>query len=352
MNLHVSTQMPFMMQTMAAGAAQMSPENVRILPTYVGGGFGGKTTGTVTTEAARLCKATGRPVLVSLNRDEDFFYNAFRPAAIVKLKSGIDANGRISLWANDIYFAGDRSGEMFYDAPNKAQRVYGSYMSFGPSAHPFATGAWRAPGANINTFARESQIDIMAAKIKMDPLEFRLKNTSDKRVRAVLEAAAERFGYKPAPGPSGRGIGMAVGLDAESFIAEIVEIELNAQGGIVVKRIVAAQDMGIVVNPEGALMQMEGCIMMGLGYTLTEDVQFRGGRILTTNFHDYIIPRFSWMPRIEAFTIKNDELDPKGGGEPAICPVGGAVANALFDLVGVRVFQMPITPERIRAART
>jgi isoquinoline 1-oxidoreductase len=99
-------------------------------------------------------------------------------------------------------------------------------------------------------------------------------------------------------------------------------------------------------------MQMEGCIMMGLGYTLTEDVQFRGGRILTTNFHNYIIPRFSWMPRIEAFTIKNDELDPKGGGEPAICPVGGAVANALFDLVGVRVFQMPITPERIRAART
>ena len=224
-------------------------------------------------------------------------------------------------------------------------------MSFGPSAHPFQTGSWRAPGANLNVFARESQLDVMAAKIKMDPLEFRLKNTSDKRARAVLEAAAERFGYKPAPGPSGRGIGMAVAVDAESYVAEIAQIELNAQGGIVVKRVVAAQDMGIVVNPEGARMQMEGCIMMGLGYTLTEEVQFKGGRILTTNFHNYRMPRFSMLPKIDAFTVKNDELDPQGGGEPGICPIGGAVANALFDLIGARVFQMPLTPERIKAAR-
>ena len=351
MNLHVSTQAPFMMLSSAVSAAQMTQENVRIITPYVGGGFGGKTSSNVTTETARLCKAVGKPVLVSYNRDEDFFLDVFRPAAIVKIKSGLDGGGKISLWANDIYYAGDRSAEMLYDTPNKAQRVYGGAMSFGPSVHPFPTGTWRAPGANINVFARESQIDIMAAKLKMDPLEFRLKNTSNKRVQAVFEAAAERFGYKPAPGPSGRGIGMAVALDAESFVAEFVEIELNAQGGIVVKRVVAAQDMGIVVNQMGAVMQMEGCIMMGLGYTLAEDIQFRGGRILTTNFHNYSIPRFSWLPKIDAFTIKNDELDPKGGGEPAICPVGAAVGNALFDLIGARLFQMPFTPERIKAAR-
>jgi len=350
-NLHVATQAPFLIQGQVVSALKIPSENIRFLPTYVGGGFGGKNSGNESAEAARLARITGKPVLVTYTREEEFFYNSFRPAAIVKIKSGLDANGRMSFWSNDIYYAGDRSAEMFYDPPHKAQRTYGSYMSFGPSAHPFQTGPWRAPGANINVFARESQIDIMAAKIKMDPLEFRLKNTSDKRVRSVLEAAAERFGYKPAPGPSGRGIGMAVGLDADSFVAEIAEIELNAQGGIVVKRIVAAQDMGIVVNPEGAVMQMEGCIMMALGYTLAEEIQFRGGRILTTNFHNYRIPRFSWLPKIEAFLVKNDELDPKGGGEPAICPVGGAVANALFDLTGARVFRMPITPERIKAAR-
>ena len=350
MNLHISTQTPFTDQTQVAQTLKMPPENVRVITPYVGGGFGGKSSGRQPNEAARLAKATGKPVLVSYTREEEFFYDAFRPAAIVKIKSGVDANGKLSLWAYDVYHAGNRSAEMFYDVPNKAQRVYGGPYSFGggPSAHPFQTGSWRAPGANINCFARESQIDIMAAKIKMDPLEFRLKNTSDKRARAVLEAAAERFGYKPAPAPSGRGIGIACGIDAESYVAEIAEVQLDAQGGIVVKRIVAAQDMGIVVNPEGAVMQMEGCIMMGLGYTLTEDIQFRGGQILTTNFHNYRMPRFSMLPKIEAFTIKNDELEPKGGGEPAICPVGGAVANALFDLAGVRVFQMPLTPERIK----
>jgi isoquinoline 1-oxidoreductase len=351
MMLHAATQTPFPMQSSVASALKMPPADVRVLPTYVGGGFGGKSAGDQAVEAARLAKITGKPILVAYTREEAFFYDNFRPAAIVKIKSGVDANGKLSLWAADIYYAGDRSAEMFYDPPNRVQRVYGGPYGGPGGPHPFAVGAWRAPGANINVFARECQLDIMAAKIKMDPLEFRLKNTSDKRARAVLEAAAERFGYKPAPAPSGRGIGIACGIDAESYVAEIAEIQLNAQGGIVVKRIVAAQDMGVVVHREGSLMQMEGCIMMGLGYTLTEDIQFRGGRILTTNFHNYRVPRFSMLPKIESYIIKNDELEPKGGGEPAIVPVGGAVANALFDLVGARVFQMPLTPERIKAAR-
>jgi len=226
---------------------------------------------------------------------------------------------------------------------------YGSWMGGAPNVHPFATGAWRAPGANINVFARESQIDIMAARLKMDPLEFRLKNTSDARMRRVLEVAAQRFGYKPAAGPSGRGIGMACGIDAGTYVALIAEVKVD-KGNVKVKRISAAQDMGVSVNPEGSKMQMEGCIMMGLGYTLSEDISFKGSRMLTTNFHNYKLPRFSWLPEIDAFLVKNDELAPQGGGEPAIVPVGGAVANAIFDAIGVRVFQMPMTPERILSA--
>ena len=110
--------------------------------------------------------------------------------------------------------------------------------------------------------------------------------------------------------------------------------------------------MGVSINPEGSLMQMEGCIMMGLGYALSEDISFKGGRLFTTNFHNYEVPKFSWLPEIDAFLVKNDSLAPQGGGEPAIVPVGGAIANAIFDAIGVRVFQMPMTPERINKAKS
>ena len=350
MTAWISTQTPFPSQSQIAQALKMPSQNVRVITPYVGGGFGGKASGTQSIEAARLAKITGKPVMVAYNRDEEFFYDSFRPAAVVKIKSGIDANGKICLWDYQVYFAGNRSAEQFYDVPNNLMRTYGSSMMDTSGAHIFSTGPWRAPGANLNVFARESQIDIMAAKLKMDPLEFRLKNTSDARMRRVLEEAAKRFGYKPAPGPSGRGVGIACGIDAGSYIAEIVEIKVD-KGNVKVQRVVAAQDMGIVVHPDGAKMQIEGCILMGLGYTLSEDISFKGGQLFTKNFNTYKLPRFSWLPKIEAYLIKNDELAPQGGGEPGICPIGAAVGNAIFDAIGVRMFQMPMTPERINLAK-
>jgi nicotinate dehydrogenase subunit B len=344
----VSTQAPFMNQGEIARAAGTDSKNARVITPYVGGGFGGKTYIPQAVEAVKLAKITGKPVQVAFNRAEEFFYDNYRPAAIVKIKSGVDSAGKICLWDYHVYYAGNRSAEQFYDVPNNLQSSHGSMM-FGNtgSPHPFNTGTWRAPGANINVFARESHIDIMAAKLKVDPLEFRLKNTSDPRMRRVLEEAAKRFGYKSAASPSGRGIGIACGIDAETYVAEIAEIKLDKSNNISVKRIVCAQDMGVVINPEGAKMQMEGCIMMGLGYTLSEDIKFKGGQILTTNFDDYAVPRFSWLPEIDAFTVQNDALTAKGGGEPAIVPVGGAIANAVFDAIGARVFQLPLIPERI-----
>jgi isoquinoline 1-oxidoreductase len=123
-----------------------------------------------------------------------------------------------------------------------------------------------------------------------------------------------------------------------------------ATGRVKVGRIVCAQDMGVVINPDGATMQVEGCIMMGLGYTLSEEVRFDGGRILTKNFDTYELPRFSGMPEIQTVLVKNDELAPQGGGEPALVPVGAVVANAIFDATGARLFEMPFTPARVREA--
>jgi isoquinoline 1-oxidoreductase len=346
-----STQTPFPNQQQIAQALGFPPENVRVITPFVGGGFGGKTSGLQAIEAAKLAKITGKPVQVAWSRAEEFFYDNFRPAAVVKIKSGIDPAGRICLWDYHVYYAGSRSAEQFYDVPHNLMRVYGQWGRDTTRAHLFATGPWRAPGANMNVFARESQIDIMAAKAKSDPLEFRLNNTSDKRMRRVLEAAAERFGWKPAAAPSGRGYGVACGIDSGTYVALMAEIRVDkGSGSVKVKRIVCAQDMGVVINPEGAKMQMEGCVTMGLGYTLSETLRFKGGEILTRNFDTYELPRFSWLPEIETILVKNDELSPQGGGEPAIVPVGAVIANAIFDATGARLFQMPMTPERVKAA--
>jgi CO/xanthine dehydrogenase Mo-binding subunit len=131
----------------------------------------------------------------------------------------------------------------------------------------------------------------------------------------------------------------------------MAEVEVDQESGKVrVKRIVCAQDMGLAINPEGAKIQMEGSLMMGLGYTLTEEVRFNGGKILDRNFDTYEIPRFSWLPKIETVLIENSEIPPAGGGEPPIVCMGGAVANAIFDATGARLFELPMTPERIKNA--
>src|SRR5262249_33430711 len=163
--------------------------------------------------------------------------------------------------------------------------------------------------------AVESQIDIMAAAAGVDPLEFRLQNTADPRMRQVLQAAAQAFGWKSAKTPAGNGAGprtgrgIACGIDAGTYAALMVEVAADAAtGAIQVVRVVAAQDMGIVVNPEGAKMQMEGCITMGLGYVLSEEVRFQGGQVLTRGFDSYHPPRFSALPKITTVLVKNDAV--------------------------------------------
>ncbi len=346
-----STQTPFRLKDEVAEVLSVPSEKVRIIPPFVGGGFGGKTSNRQGVEAARLAKLTGKPVQVAWSRAEEFFYDTFRPAAVVKIKSGIKNTGQIALWDYTVYFAGERGAQHFYNIPHHRTASTGGGWRGTPGSHPFGTGAWRAPSNNTNTFARESQIDIMASKAGVDPLEFRLKNLTDKRMRRVLVAAAEKFGWKPSKAPSGRGYGIACGIDAGTYVAHIAEVEVDKKKGTVqVKRVVCAQDMGLSINPEGAKIQIEGCITMGLGYALTEEVHFKGGQILDLNFDTYEIPRFSWLPKIETVLIDAKDSPPQGGGEPAIICMGGVVANAVFDATGARVFQLPMTPERVQKA--
>jgi isoquinoline 1-oxidoreductase len=346
-----STQNPFGARDQIAQAIGFSAEKVRVITPFVGGGFGGKTFNAQAVEAAKLAKAAGKPVQVMWTREEEFFFDTFRPAAVVKINSGVDGSGKMTFWDYDVFFAGDRGAQQFYTVPNHRTAALGGGWGGTRSSHPFATGAWRAPGNNTNTFARESHIDIMAAGAGIDPVEFRLNNLSDARMVRVLKAAAEHFGWTSAKAPNKRGYGVACGIDAGTYVAAIAEVVVDAARGTVrVKRVACAQDMGVVINPEGAKIQMEGCITMGLGYALTEEVHFKGGRVLDTNYDTYEIPRFSWVPKIETVLIKNNETPPQGGGEPAIILMGALIANAIHDATGARLFQLPMTPERVKAA--
>jgi isoquinoline 1-oxidoreductase len=346
-----STQNPFGARDQIAQAIGFPAEKVRVITPFVGGGFGGKTFNAQAVEAAKLAKAAGKPVQVMWTREEEFFYDTFRPAAVVKINSGVDGSGKMAFWDYDVFFAGDRGAQQFYTVPNHRTAAHGGGWGGTRGSHPFATGAWRAPGNNTNTFARESHIDIMAAGAGIDPVEFRLNNLSDARMVRVLKAAAEHFGWTPAKAPSKRGYGVACGIDAGTYVAAIAEVAVDAAKGTVqVKRVVCAQDMGVVINPEGATIQMEGCITMGLGYALTEEVHFKGGRVLDTNYDTYEIPRFSWVPKIETVLIENNETAPQGGGEPAIILMGALIANAIYDATSARLFQLPMTPDRIKAA--
>ncbi|HSO86369.1 MAG TPA: molybdopterin cofactor-binding domain-containing protein [Draconibacterium sp.] len=341
----ISTQTPFPAQESISRELGIPLENVRVIPPFLGGGFGGKSAHRQGIEAARLAKMTGKPVMVAWDRKEEFFYDTFRPAAVVKITSGIDKSGNITLWDYHQFFAGARGSDTIYDVPHQKTTSYAAN-----DVHPFGTGAWRAPANNTNTFARESQIDMMAAKAGIDPIEFRLKNLKDPRMIAVLEALKEKTNWKPAKSPSGRGYGIACGFDAGTYVAHMAEVKVDKKTGHVqVLRVVCAQEMGFCVNPEGTLIQMEGCITMGLGYALKEDVEFTGGDVKTENFGTYDIPKFSWLPKIETVVLDRKE-PPQGGGEPAIICMGGVIANAIFDAVGARLYQMPMTPERVLAA--
>jgi len=350
MTVWAATQTPYPMQDALVRELSLPLDKVRVIVPFVGGGFGGKSAYQQGIEAAKLAKLSGKPVMVLWTRDEEFFYDNHHSAAVIKINSGIDREGNIKLWDYHVYYAGTRGSETIYDVPHNKTTDYSRNRN-APPVHPFLTGPWRAPNNNTNTFAREVQIDIMAAAAGIDPLEFRLKNLKDEKMIGCLKAVAEKFGYKAGKGPSGRGFGIAVGTDAGTWVAHMAEVKVDkSTGEVEVVRVAVAQDMGLCVNPQGALIQAEGCIMMGLGYTLTEEVVFEGGDIKTRGFDTYEIPRFSWLPKMDIVILDRKDKAPQGGGEPAIIAMGAVIANAIFDATGVRIYRMPLTPARVLEA--
>lgn len=347
-----STQAPFIVKSQVAEGLGLAARQVRVITPYVGGGFGGKSSGPQAVAAARLARLAGAPVLVHWDREEEFFQDTFRPAAVIKLRTGLDSAGRISFWDGSVIGAGDREAVPPYAIANHRTLSAGSWQGGNPKdMHPFAVGPWRAPSANTNVFARESHIDQLASKAGLDPVEFRLRNLDDPRMIRVLREAAKRFGWVAKPSAGGHGLGVACAVYRGTYVAAMAEVAVDRTSGRVkVKRITLVQDMGVVVNPDGARQQAEGSLIMGLGYALSEEIPFKDGEVLAKNFDSYEIPRFSWVPMLDIALIDNPQVPAQGGGEPPIIVVGALLANAIHDAAGIRLAHLPMTPERVKEA--
>ena len=357
--VRAGTQVPFMARDAVAKALGLSKDKVRIIVPYIGGGFGAKSSSggmQDSIEAARIAKAAGKPVQLIWTREEEFFLDVFRPAAVMQIRSGMDSAGKLAFWDNKIYCAGDRSSESFYDIPHQRISAMGTWQppdtSNPAGLHPFRVGPWRGPSGSQNVFARELHMDALAQQLRMDPVQFRLNHLQKAvRMRRALETVAQRFGWKSGPTPTGRGIGVACGEMYNTFIATMAEVEVDKKTGAVkVKRLATAIDAGLIVNPAGARQQIEGQFIMGLGYALTEEVRFKNGEIFDRNFDSYEIPRFSWVPEIDVALMDSPEMGALGLGEPPIITIGAVISNAIHDALGVRLRHMPMTPERILQA--
>ncbi|MDJ0752591.1 MAG: molybdopterin-dependent oxidoreductase [Ardenticatenaceae bacterium] len=343
----------------------MEEADVEVVPTYLGGGFGRRLNANVALEAALLARAVGRPVHVGWTRQEEMRHGYVRPSTRSQLSAKLNnnriealshrqASGEVAfpffpgflqaIFGTD--FGAWRGSFNFYEGiPN---RQLGAYLA----RMPIKTGWWRGLGLMSNIFATESFMDEMAHAAGVDPLEFRLAHLSDdpfsQRMRGVLEAAAERAGYGESL-PEGRAFGVACGPDVDTVVAMISEISVDDDGFITVHKVTQAIDAGLFINPDGAKAQAQGSIIMGLSSTLIEELTVSEGRVVPNNFDRYPLLTIDRAPEIEIVLLESD-LQPRGMGEPPMGPVAASVANALFNLTGKRIRQLPLTPERVRAA--
>ncbi|MFI5169587.1 MAG: molybdopterin cofactor-binding domain-containing protein [Vicinamibacterales bacterium] len=338
----VGTQRPFGVKSELAEAFKLAEDKVRVIVPDTGSGYGGKHSGEHAIEAARLARGVGRPVKLVWTREEEFRWAYFRPAGVIDVKSGADADGRLVAWEMHNYNSGSSSIRTLYEAPHQ-------HIEFHPGRSPLRQGSYRGLAATANHFARESHMDEIAATLKLDPLEFRLRNLKDARLRAVLEAAAERFGWAKAVNAPGRGHGIAGGFEKGSYVATAAEVRVEPSGAVTIVRLVASFECGAIVNPRHLESQVLGSVIQGMGGALFEAVEFDRGQILNPRLSRYRVPRFSDAPPLEVVLLDRKDLPSAGAGETPIVAVAPAIAGAIFAATGTRLRAMPLAPKGVRS---
>ncbi len=340
----------------------------------------------VALDAALLARAApNRPVRVQWMREDEFGWEPYGSAMAAKARAALDANGNVIDWQFDVWSyphstrPGGRDGVNLLAAWHLEQPLAaatpgnpplppgGSHRNAIPlydfprqrvtnhlvRQSPLRTSALRSLGAHANVFAIESFMDELAQAAGADPLEFRLRHLKDERARAVLDAVARKAGWgagKIAGGGRGRGIGFARYKNLGCYVAVIVEVDVEAE--VRVTRVWAAADVGLAINPDGVLNQIEGGIIQAVSMTILEQVTFDCEQITSRNWDGYPILKFSQAPQVEVELIDRPDLPPLGAGEGAAGPTAAAIANAVNAALGARVRDMPLTRERVIAALT
>jgi len=335
----------------------LSPEQVTIHTTFLGGGFGRRANlaSDFVVEAAHAAKALDHAVKVVWTREDDIRGGYYRPLAVHRLEAALDGEGMPRAWRQRIVTQSILAGSPF--AAMMKDGVDPTCVE-GASDSPYVTAIphhrvelhnpdpgvpvlwWRSVGHSHTAFVVESFVDELANAAKRDPLEFRRALLAKSpRVRAVLELAAGKAGWGSAP-PAGRARGLAVHESFGSIVAYVAEVSVEGSR-IWVHRVVGAVDCGVCVNPLGVRAQMESGVAYGLGAALHSELTMRAGRVLESNFHDYQVLRLFEMPEVEIHIVESREKS-GGAGEPGTPPIAPAVANAVFALTGKRLRELPL----------
>ena len=333
-------------------------------------------------DAALMSQAVARPVRVQWMREDEHGWEPKGPPQLITIRSGIDAQGNVTTWdyvehtipwtdarltpmlasrqtgikpdENGIALGGgDASPYVF---PNR--KVTAATMPWIMSPNPLRTANLRAPYSQARCLAAESQMDDMAAAAGTDPVEFRLRHltgSNNERVAAVLRAVAKQAAWQPGTKSTGSrniatGRGVAISGLAGTVVAQIADVEVNrSTGRVTVKKITVAHDCGIIVNPDGVRNQIEGNVIQGCSRALMEEVNFDAAGVTNLNWNTYPIIKFNDVPDVDIVLINRPELPPMGAGEASTTATAAAIGNAIFDAVGVRLRQVPFTPERLRS---
>jgi isoquinoline 1-oxidoreductase subunit beta len=342
-----------------AKALDVDAEKIRVYPTLVGGGFGIKTETDACVQATICAKNIGKPVQLIWSRDEDFKQDKYRPAATARLTAALDDKGMIAAFhcrmagqsatgsMSERYFPSFASHEPDITSVQGATNIpyaFGSrQISHAVVQLPIPVGFWRSVGHSYTAFFVESFMDEAARSAGQDPVAYRLSMLgSAKRHANVLKQCAEKAG----PRVEGRGRGYALHASFGSIVAQAVDVSLSLGGEAEVKRVVCVVDCGSVVHPDTVVGQIEGGIIFGLSAAMTGKVEFEQGYAKPENFDGYPILTLARCPEIEVHILESG--NPVGGiGEVAVPPVAPAVTNAIFDLTGIRLRQLPVAGQKL-----
>jgi nicotinate dehydrogenase subunit B len=378
-------QGPFRTRGTIAALLNIPERNVRVIYHEASGSYGRMSTDDGAEDAALLSRAVGAPVRVQWSRHDEHGWEPKGPAQLDEAKAAVDGDGRLLAWDFVDYSQpwtasgstpllaslqlgitpknpggsnGTQSGGEIYTIQN--QKIVAELINWHfPEPIPLRTSNLRAPGDVARCFASEGFLDEIAADLKVDPVEFRLKNlTGNKRAMECLQAAADKASWQkrpsPAPAASGniaKGRGIALTQRARTYVATVAEVEVNkTTGQVAVKRIVCSHDCGLMINPDGVKNQVEGNVIQGVSRALYEEVTYDGNGVTSLDWATYPIMRFPDLPELDIVLINRPEMQPLGAGEGATIPPAAAIANAIFDAVGVRLREGPFTPKRVLAA--